>query len=164
MSTSPASLSTPPEGYDDWLAELKQQIHRYSKESFNSDNSLYKYLQIFVISNGTDTRYFANTTKRDKHSFDFTIHWATEDNKPIKDLKGFTATFLQKHTLLAVLLRYSVFDIHNTLLVMRPYQIAATERMLRKLNSSYLAKNWSKPERWWLHLAHHRIGQNADQF
>lgn len=122
------------------------QIHRYSKESFNSDHSLYKYLQLFVISNGTDTRYFANTTKRNKNSFDFTINWAEADNSPIKDLKDFTATFLQKHTLLSVLLRYSVFDVNDTLLVMRPYQIAATERILWKIKSSFEAKNWNKPE------------------
>ncbi|EGI4229552.1 HsdR family type I site-specific deoxyribonuclease, partial [Escherichia coli] len=122
------------------------QIHRYSKESFNSENSLFKYLQLFVISNGTDTRYFANTTKRDKNSFDFTMNWAKSDNTLIKDLKDFTATFFQKHTLLNVLVNYSVFDSSQTLLVMRPYQIAATERILWKINSSYKAKNWSTPE------------------
>ncbi|HBS26437.1 MAG TPA: DEAD/DEAH box helicase [Gammaproteobacteria bacterium] len=128
------------------IREAFNQIHRYSKESFNSENSLYKYLQIFVISNGTDTRYFANTTKRDKNSFDFTMHWAKVDNSPIKDLKDFTATFFQKNTLLHVLLTYSVFDVNNTLLVMRPYQIAATERILWKIKSAFAAKNWSKPE------------------
>lgn len=128
------------------IREAFNQVHRYSKESFNSEHSLFKYLQLFVISNGTDTRYFANTTKRDKNSFDFTMHWAKADNTPIKDLKDFTATFLQKHTLLSVLLRYAVFDTSNTLLIMRPYQIAATERILWKINSSYQAKNWSKPE------------------
>lgn len=128
------------------IREAFNQIHRYSKESFNSENSLYKFVQIFVISNGTDTRYFANTTKRDKNSFDFTMNWAKADNGLIKDLKDFTATFLQKHTLLNVLLHYSVFDVSNTLLVMRPYQIAATERILWKIKSSYHAKNWSKPE------------------
>ena len=128
------------------IREAFNQIHRYSKESFNSDNSLYKYLQLFVISNGTDSRYFANTTKRDKNSFDFTMNWAKSDNGLIKDLKDFTATFFQKNTLLNVLLHYSVFDASDTLLVMRPYQIAATERILWKVNSSYQAKSWSKPE------------------
>ena len=128
------------------IREAFNQVHRYSKESFNSENSLYKYLQLFVISNGTDTRYFANTTKRDKNSFDFTMNWAKADNSLIKDLKDFTATFFQKNTLLNVLLHYSVFDASDTLLVMRPYQIAATERILWKINSSYQAKNWSKPE------------------
>ncbi len=128
------------------IREAFNQVHRYSKESFNSDNSLFKYLQIFVISNGTDSRYFANTTKRDKNSFDFTMNWAKADNTLIKDLKDFTATFFQKNTLLSVLLHYSVFDVNDTLLVMRPYQIAATERLLWKIKSSYRAKTWSKPE------------------
>lgn len=128
------------------IREAFNQVHRYSKESFNSDNSLFKYLQLFVISNGTDSRYFANTTKRNKNSFDFTMNWAKSDNTLIKDLKDFTATFFQKHTLLNVLLNYSVFDVSNTLLVMRPYQIAATERILWKIKSSYEAKNWSTVE------------------
>jgi type I restriction enzyme R subunit len=128
------------------IREAFNQVHRYSKESFNSDHSLYKYLQLFVISNGTDTRYFANTTQRNKNSFDFTMNWAKADNNLIKDLKDFTATFFQKHTLLNVLLHYSVFDVSDTLLVMRPYQIAATERILWKIRSSFEAKNWSTPE------------------
>lgn len=128
------------------IREAFNQIHRYSKESFNSENSLFKYLQLFVISNGTDSRYFANTTKRDKNSFDFTMNWAKSDNTLIKDLKDFTATFFQKQTLLNVLLHYSVFDVSDTLLVMRPYQIAATERILWKINSSYQSKNWSKTD------------------
>ncbi|WP_367110591.1 type I restriction endonuclease subunit R [uncultured Psychrobacter sp.] len=128
------------------IREAFNQVHRYSKESFNSDNSLFKYLQLFVISNGTDTRYFANTTKRDKNSFDFTMNWAKSDNTLIKDIKDFTATFFQKTTLLNVLLKYSVFDVSNTLLVMRPYQIAATERILWKINSTYQAKKWSTLE------------------
>ena len=128
------------------IREAFNQVHRYSKESFNSEQSLYKFLQLFVISNGTDTRYFANTTQRDKNSFDFTMNWAKADNSLIKDLKDFTATFFQKNTLLEVLLKYSVFDVSNTLLVMRPYQIAATERLLWKINGAYTAKAWSKPE------------------
>ena len=128
------------------IREAFNQVHRYSKESFNTENSLFKYLQIFVISNGTDSRYFANTTKRDKNSFDFTMNWAKSDNTLIKDLKDFTATFFQKNTLLNVLMHYSVFDVSDTLLVMRPYQIAATERILWKINSAYQAKNWSKLE------------------
>ena len=128
------------------IREAFNQVHRYSKESFNSENSLYKYLQLFVISNGTDSRYFANTTTRNKNSFDFTMNWAKADNSLIKDLKDFTATFFQKNTLLNVLLHYSVFDVSNTLLVMRPYQIAATERILWKVQSSYQAKNWNNTE------------------
>ena len=128
------------------IREAFNQVHRYSKESFNSEHSLFKYLQLFVISNGTDSRYFANTTQRNKNSFDFTMNWAKADNSLIKDLKDFTATFFQKHTLLNVLLHYSVFDVSNTLLVMRPYQIAATERILWKINGAYRAKNWSSLE------------------
>jgi len=128
------------------IREAFNQVHRYSKESFNSEHSLFKYLQLFVISNGTDTRYFANTTQRDKNNFDFTMHWAKADNSLIKDLKDFTTTFFQRNTLLEVLLKYSVFDVSNTLLVMRPYQIAATERILWKIKSSHASKNWSKPE------------------
>lgn len=128
------------------IREAFNQVHRYSKESFNSEHSLYKYLQVFVISNGTDTRYFANTTQRGKNSFDFTMHWAKSDNSPIKDLKDFTATFFQKNTLLNVLLTYSVFDAGDTLLVMRPYQIAATERILWKIQSAHHAKQWSQSE------------------
>lgn len=128
------------------IREAFNQIHRYSKESFNKENSLFKYIQIFVISNGTDTRYFANTTKRDKNSYDFTMNWATAKNTLIKDLKDFTATFLQKHTLLNVLVNYCVFDVSDTLLIMRPYQIAATERILWKIKSSYQGKNWSNKE------------------
>lgn len=128
------------------IKEAFNQVNRYSKESFNSENSLYKYLQLLVISNGTDSRYFANTTKRDKNSFDFTMNWAKADNTLIKDLKDFTATFLQKNTLLSVLLHYSVFDSSNNLLIMRPYQIAATERILWKIKSAYIAKKWRTNE------------------
>ena len=128
------------------IREAFNQVHRYSKESFNSDNSLYKYIQVFVISNGTDTRYFANTVERNKNSFDFTMNWAKANNTLIKDLKDFTTTFFQKNTLLNVILTYSVFDTNNTLLIMRPYQIAATERILWKIKSSYQAKKWSTTE------------------
>ena len=128
------------------IREAFNQIHRYSKESFNSKHSLFKYLQMFVISNGTDSRYFANTTTRNKNSFDFTMNWAKADNSLIKDIKDFTATFFQQKTLLNVLLHYSVFNVSNTLLVMRPYQIAATERIMWKIRSSYEAKSWGKAE------------------
>ena len=128
------------------IREAFNQVHRYSKESFNSEHSLFKYLQLYVISNGTDSRYFANTTTRNKNSFDFTMNWAKADNSLIRDLKDFTATFFQKHTLLNVLLHYSVFDVSNTLLVMRPYQIAATERILWKIKSAFQIKSWSALE------------------
>ena len=101
---------------------------------------------MFVISNGTDTRYFANTTKRDKDSFDFTMNWAKADNTLIKDLKDFTATFFQKSTVLRVLLIYSVLDVNDNLLIMRPYQIAATERILWKIKCSYNARKWGTTE------------------
>ena len=128
------------------IREAFNQIRRYGRESFNSAASLYKFLQLFVISNGTDTRYFANTTTRDKNSFDFTMNWAQANNRPIKDLKDFTATFLQKNTLLNILLTYSVLDANDTLLIMRPYQIAATERILWKIKSTFEAKTLNKPE------------------
>lgn len=128
------------------IREAFNQVNRYSKESFNSDNSLFKYLQICVISNGTNSRYFANTTKRDKNSFDFTMNWAKSDNNLIKDLKDFTATFFEKNTLLNVLINYSVFDTSDNLLIMRPYQIAAAERILWKIKSSHEAKKWKSTE------------------
>lgn len=128
------------------IREAFNQVHRYSKESFNEENSLFKYLQIFIISNGTDTRYFANTTKRDKNSYEFTMNWALKNNNPIKDLKDFTATFLSQQTLLNVLINYSVFDTNNTLLIMRPYQIAATERIIWKIRSAIASKIKSGPD------------------
>lgn len=128
------------------IREAFNQVHRYSKESLNAESSLFKYVQLFVISNGTDTRYFANTVERNKNSFDFTMNWAKADNNLIKDLKDFTATFFQKQTILNVILTYSVFDVSNTLLIMRPYQIAAAERILWKIRSAYNAKKWSTLE------------------
>ena len=128
------------------IREAFNQVHRYSKESFNEENSLFKYLQIFIISNGTNTRYFANTTKRDKNSYEFTMNWALKNNNPIKDLKDFTATFLSQQTLLNVLINYSVFDTNDTLLIMRPYQIAATERIIWKIRSAIASKIKSGPD------------------
>lgn len=128
------------------IREAFNQVHRYTKESLNTESSLFRYVQLFVISNGTDTRYFANTVERNKNSFDFTMNWAKADNSLIKDLKDFTATFFERKTLLNVILIYSVFDISNTLLVMRPYQIAATERILWKIKSSFQTKKWATAE------------------
>lgn len=128
------------------IREAFNQVHRYSKESFNSESSLYKYVQMFVISNGTDTRYFANTVGRDKNSFDFTMNWGRADNSPIRDLRDFTGTFFERQTLLEVLLRYSVLDADGRLLIMRPYQIAATERILWKIRSAHMSRLWSRPE------------------
>lgn len=128
------------------LHEAFNQIHRYSKESFNSENSLYKFVQIFVISNGTYTRYFANTTAQNKNNYEFTCEWADAKNKVISDLQDFTKTFFEKRVILEVLTKYCVFDANNTLLIMRPYQIAATERILWKIKSSYEAKKAGRPE------------------
>lgn len=128
------------------LHEAFNQIHRYSKESFNSENSLYKYVQIFVISNGTYTRYFANTTAQNKNHYEFTCEWADAKNKAIRDLEDFTKTFFEKRVLLEVLTKYCVFDVNNTLLIMRPYQIAATERILWKIKSSYENKKAGRSE------------------
>lgn len=122
------------------LHEAFNQIHRYSKESFNLDHSLYKFVQIFVISNGTYTRYFANTTAKNKNNYEFTCEWADAKNKVIRDLEDFTKTFFEKRVILEVLTKYCVFDASNTLLIMRPYQIAATERILWKIKSSYEGK------------------------
>lgn len=128
------------------LQEAFNQIHRYSKESFNSENSLYKYVQIFVISNGTFTRYFANTTANDKNNYNFTCEWADAKNKTINELEDFTATFLQKRTIIELLTKYCIFDVNNILLVMRPYQIAATERILQKIITSYHNNTYGKRE------------------
>ena len=128
------------------LHEAFNQIHRYSKESFNAENSLYKYVQIFVISNGTYTRYFANTAAQNKNHYEFTCEWADAKNRVIRDLEDFTATFFEKRTMLEVLTKYCVFDSNNTLLIMRPYQIAATERILWKIESSFQSRKAGKIE------------------
>ena len=128
------------------LHEAFNQIHRYSKESFNSEASLYRFVQIFVISNGTYTRYFANTAAQSKNNYEFTCEWADAKNKVICDLEDFTKTFFEKRVILEVFTKYCIFDVSNTLLIMRPYQIAATERILWKIRSSYEAKKAGRPE------------------
>ena len=131
------------------LREAFNQIERYQRESFWSGSGLFEYVQVFVISNGTHTKYYSNTTrvghieerrragrgaaKKTSHSFEFTTWWAAADNAPIRDLVPFTATFFAKHTLLAILTRYCVFDTTERLLVMRPYQIVACERILNRI-------------------------------
>ena len=131
------------------IREAFNQINRYQRESFGADSGLYEYIQIFVISNGTDTKYYSNTTrsqhtketgkrmtkrgKRSSNSFEFTSWWADANNKPIIDLMDFANTFFARHTLLNVLTRYCVFTKDKQLLVMRPYQIAATERILNRV-------------------------------
>ena len=122
------------------IQEAYYQIHRYIKESFNLDHSLYKFVQIFVISNGTYTKYFANTTAKNKDNYEFTCEWADAKNVVIRDLVDFTKTFFEKRVILEVLTKYCVFDVSDTLLIMRPYQIAATERILWKIKSSYESK------------------------
>lgn len=135
------------------IKEAFNQIKRYDRESFWAGNSLYQYAQIFVISNGTDTKYYSNTTrelaskenensqsnkKKTSHSFEFTSYWADANNKNIKDLTDFAATFFSKHTLLNVLTKYCIFTVDESLLVMRPYQIAATEKIINQIQ---IAKN-----------------------
>lgn len=134
--------------------ELKnafEQIQRYGRESFFAGSGLFNFVQIFVISNGTFSKYYSNTT-RDRHlkerdikgndSFEFTSFWADFENKQIFDLVDFTRTFLVKHALLNVLFRYCVFDTTKNLLVMRPYQIAATEAIIRKIKMALHYKNY----------------------
>lgn len=124
------------------MHEAFDEIHRYSKESFNADSSLYKFVQIFAISNGTLTRYFANTLERNKNNYEFTCEWADAKNKAIHDLVDFTKTFFEKRVILEVLTKYCVFNSQNVLMIMRPYQIAATERILWKIKSSHESKSY----------------------
>ena len=131
------------------LKEAFNQINRYQRDSFWAGSGLFEYVQLFVISNGTFTKYYSNTTRnahvrktqelRSKNSqktsgsFEFTSFWADEKNNPIYDLVDFTATFFAKHSLLNVLTRFCVFTAEKELLVMRPYQIAATEKILQRI-------------------------------
>ena len=138
------------------IKEAFNQIKRYERDSFWAGNSLYQYAQIFVISNGTETKYYSNTTrelaakentnsqsnkKKTSHSFEFTSYWADANNVNIKELTDFTATFFSKHTLLNVLTKYCIFTSDESLLVMRPYQIAATEKIINQIQ---IAKNTRK--------------------
>jgi type I restriction enzyme R subunit len=132
------------------LREAFNQIDRYQRDSFWSGSGLFEYVQLFVISNGTLTKYYSNTTRvqhlsggsgrqrarRTSHSFEFTSWWADANNRPITDLVGFTRTFFARHTLLALLTRYCVLTADRMLLVMRPYQVAATELILRRIQTS----------------------------
>ena len=133
------------------LQEAFNQINRYQQESFWAGSSLFEYVQLFVISNGTNTKYYSNTTrfqhikdkagkskkgKRTSSSFEFTSFWADAKNKPITDLVDFTKTFFAKHTILNILTKYCVFTEEKELLAMRPYQIVATERILNKIEVS----------------------------
>ncbi len=134
------------------IKEAFNQINRYQRESFWAESGLYEYIQLFVISNGTHTKYYSNTTrsqhikeanergvkrgKRSSNSFEFTSWWADATNKPIADLMNFAKTFFAKHALLNILTRYCVFTTDRQLLVMRPYQIVATERILNRIEVS----------------------------
>ncbi len=133
------------------IREAFNQINRYQRDSFWADSGLFNYIQLFVISNGTLTKYYSNTTaaaahaelsgakparRRTSNSFEFTSWWADESNKPITQLTGFAATFFAKHTLLNLLTKYCVFDVDRKLLVMRPYQIVAAEKMLQRIETS----------------------------
>lgn len=134
------------------IQEAFNQINRYNRESFWAASGLFEYVQIFVISNGTHTKYYSNTTrathikdnnegstkqgKRTSNSYEFTSWWADATNRPITDLVDFAKTFFAKHTILNVLTRYCVFTTDRLLLVMRPYQIVATERILNRIEVS----------------------------
>lgn len=133
------------------IQEAFNQINRYQRESFWASGGLFEYIQIFVISNGTHTKYYSNTTrnqhieeikgqkktgKKSSNSFEFTSWWADERNKPITDLIDFTKTFFAKHTILNILTKYCVFTTEEQLLVMRPYQIVATEKILNRIEIS----------------------------
>ncbi|WP_339064864.1 type I restriction endonuclease subunit R [Fusobacterium animalis] len=136
------------------IREAFNQINRYQRDSFWAGSGLFEYVQIFVISNGTNTKYYSNTTrarhikeisfnrrkvKKSSNSFEFTSYWADANNKAITDLVDFTKAFFAKHTILNILTKYCIFDTSDTLLVMRPYQISATERILSKIQ---LANNY----------------------
>ncbi|ALQ38186.1 type I restriction endonuclease subunit R [Fusobacterium hwasookii] len=136
------------------IREAFNQINRYQRDSFWAGSGLFEYVQIFVISNGTNTKYYSNTTrarhikemsfnrrkvKKSSNSFEFTSYWADANNRAITDLVDFTKTFFAKHTILNILTKYCIFDTSDTLLVMRPYQISATERILSKIQ---LANNY----------------------
>lgn len=137
------------------LKEAFNQIERYQRDSFWAGSGLYEYVQLFVISNGTRTKYYSNTTRisaikerdgkkkvqKTSSSFEFTSFWADANNKVIPDLVDFTKTFFQKHTLLNILTKYCVLTSEDLLLVMRPYQIAATERILNRIE---IATNYKK--------------------
>ncbi len=143
------------------LKEAFNQINRYQRDSFWAGSGLYEYVQIFVISNGTNTKYYSNTTreshikeqvskrnksKKTSNSFEFTSYWADANNRVINDLVDFTRTFLSKHTILNILTKYCVFTSEELLLVMRPYQIVATERILNKIEVSTNYKKMGKIE------------------
>lgn len=137
------------------IREAFNQIDRYQRDSFWAGSGLFEYVQIFVISNGTNTKYYSNTTRfnavkeagkarkktKTSNSFEFTSFWADANNKVIPDIVDFTKTFFAKHTILNILTKYCIFTSENLLLVMRPYQIVATERILNRIE---IANNYKK--------------------
>ena len=138
------------------IREAFNQINRYSRDSFWAGSGLFEYMQIFVISNGTHTKYYSNSTRynsikeknlssrhgRTSNSFEFTSFWADSNNQIIPDLIDFTKTFFAKHTLLNILTRYCIFTSEKILLVMRPYQITATERIINRIEIAYNYKKY----------------------
>ena len=143
------------------LKEAFNQIDRYQRDSFWAGSGLYEYVQIFVISNGTNTKYYSNTTrfnhikeqersknkgKKTSNSFEFSSFWTDSNNKTINDLIDFTRTFFAKHTLINILTKYCVFTSERMLLVMRPYQIAATERIISRIEVAHNYKQYGKTE------------------
>jgi len=142
------------------LKEAFNQIERYQRDSFWAASGLYEYVQLFVISNGVHTKYYSNTTRisaikerngkkkvqKTSNSFEFTSFWADANNKVIADLVDFTKTFFQKHTLLNILTKYCVLTSENLLLVMRPYQIVATEQILNRIEISTNYKKTGKTD------------------
>ncbi len=142
------------------LKEAFNQINRYGRESFWANNALYEYVQVFVISNGTETKYYSNTTRdnvvkeqtkavkagrqRTCNSFEFTSYWSDGKNKLLIDLEDFTATFFSRHSLLNILTRFCVLTEQQILMAMRPYQIAATERLLNRIEVAHNARLYGK--------------------
>ena len=138
------------------IKEAFNQINRYQRDSFWAGSGLFEYVQIFVISNGTNTKYYSNSTRwnaikdakaantkkgKTSNSFEFTCYWADSNNRVIPDLVDFTRTFFAKHTILNILTKYCIFTSEQMLMVMRPYQITATERILNRIE---IADNYKK--------------------
>ena len=137
------------------IREAFNQIDRYQRDSFWAGRAMFDFIQVFVISNGTETKYYSNTTRWDKerenengprkhrtdgNTFEFTSYWTDQENTLLCDLRDFTTTFFAKHTILNILTKYCVFNVDKQLLVMRPYQIAATEKILQRIQTALYNK------------------------
>jgi type I restriction enzyme R subunit len=159
------------------IREAFNQINRYQRDSFWAGSGLFEYVQVFVISNGTNTKYYSNSTRfnaikdaasgkskkgKTSNSFEFTSFWADANNKTIPDLIDFTKTFFARHAILNILTKYCIFTSENMLMVMRPYQITATERILNRIEIAHNYKKIRGYCRRRLYLAHHRVRQNLD--